>query len=81
MATRLVADELDFNLATLAAALLIIVIVILGDAGARTLDAAILGGGSVTIADVRIVELGWGGLVVLISDVGHFGIWDNFCRE
>lgn len=56
VATRLVADELDFDLAPLATALLVVIIVVVGRARARTLDAAALSG---AIADgMRIVELG-----------------------
>ena len=56
VATRLVADELDFNLAPLATTLLIVIIVVVGRARARTLDAAAL---SCAIAyGMRIVELG-----------------------
>lgn len=73
MAARLVADELDLNLATLTAALLVIVIVVVGSARSGALDATRLSGDRVSIADrVRVVKLGWGGLVVLVSDVGHF---------
>lgn len=73
VATRLVADELDLDLATLAAALVVVIIVIFGCAGTGTLDAAILSDAGVAIADrMRLVELGRRGLVVLISDVGHF---------
>jgi hypothetical protein len=69
--TRLVADKLDLNLATLATALLIVVIVVVGGAGAGTFDAATFD--RIAIADrVRLVEVGRGGLVVLIRDVGHF---------
>ena len=69
VATRLVADELDLNLAPLATTLLVVIIVVVGRTRARTLDAAAL---SCAIADgMRIVELGRGGLVVLIGDVGH----------
>ena len=39
--TRLVLDELDLNLSSLAAGLVIIVVVVVGS-GARTLDAAVL---------------------------------------
>ena len=72
VATRLVADELDLNLATLAAALLVLVILVVGGRGSLALDTARLGGSSVAIA-VRLVELGRRGLLVLIRDVGHDG--------
>jgi hypothetical protein len=71
MPSRLVADELDFNLPSFAAALLIIVIFVVCGRWALALHAAgFLDGGA--IADgVSIVELGRRGLVVLICDVGH----------
>ena len=73
VAARLVADELELDLAALAAALLVVVIVVVGGARAGALDAATLTDGGVAIADgMRVVELGGRGLVVLISDVGHF---------
>jgi hypothetical protein len=69
VATRLVADELDLNLATLATTLLIVVVVIIiGRALALTLHAATLGGSTIA---VRVVEVAGRGLVVLIGDVGH----------
>ncbi len=49
----------------------VIVVIIIGGAGARTLDAAGLACGA--IADrMRVFKLGRRRLVVLISDVGHF---------
>ncbi len=72
MAARLVADELDLDLAALAAALLVVVIVVVSRARAGALDAAGLGGG-VAVADrVGVVEVVRRGVVVLVSDVGHF---------
>lgn len=72
MAARLVADELDLNLAALAAALFVVVVVVVGGR-ARSLDAAIVG--VVAIADrVRVVELRGRRLVVLVGDVGH-DVW------
>lgn len=89
MATRLVGNEFDLDLATLAAALLVVV-VIAASRGTRAFDTArnIAGG---AIASV-IVEIGRGGLVVLIRDVGHIvlrGItkrlkrvsWWRYCFE
>lgn len=72
--SRLVADELNLNLTTLAATLLVIIIVIVGSAGALALDSTRFGGAcTCAVADrLRVVELGRGRLVVLIRDVGHF---------
>lgn len=71
VATGLVVDELDLNLATLAAALLVIVIVVVGGAGTLALDASVLS--DAAVANLRLVEVGRRGLVVLIGDVGHCG--------
>jgi hypothetical protein len=81
VATRLVTDELDLDLSTLAAGLLVIVIVILGSCSARALSATSqlrdVGRGGSAIADgVGVVEVGGGGLVVLVGDVCH-GVCDN----
>lgn len=54
MATRLVADELDLNLATLAAALVVIVVLFISRRGALSLDAARVG---CAIADGVVVEV------------------------
>lgn len=71
VATRLVADKLDLNLPPLTAALLVVVVVIVGS-GARSLDAATLAGGAIANR-MRVVELGGRRLVVLVGDVGHDG--------
>lgn len=74
VATRLVADELDFDFAALAAALVIIIIIVIGRGRAGALDTA---GFVVDIAiahGMRVVKLGGRGLFVLIGDVGHFGM-------
>lgn len=74
VSARFVADELDLNLAAFTAALLIVVIIVVGSAWTGAFDAASLAGDRIAIADrMRIVKLCWGGLVVLICDVGHFG--------
>lgn len=74
MATRLVADELDLDLAALATALLVVIIIVV--VGAGTLHAARVIDGSVAVADVvSLVELVGRGLVVLIRDVGHCSVW------
>lgn len=75
VAARLVADELDLNLATFAAALLVLLLLLFGRVGAGALNAAVLIDSSGAIADgMGLVELGGrrGCLVVLLSDVGHF---------
>lgn len=72
VATRFITNKLDLDLATLTAALLIVIIIVVGDTSARALDATGLVGGSVAIADMGIVQLVGRGLVVLIGDVGHF---------
>lgn len=69
MATRLVLDELDLNLSSLAAGLVVVVVVIVGS-GARTLDAAVLhahGAIAVVVDGRRRV------LVVLGNFAGHGG--------
>lgn len=73
VATRLVGDELDLNLATLAATFLIIVVVVVGgDAGSRALGATGVAR-RVAIADrVGVVEVVGRSLIVLVGDVGHF---------
>lgn len=74
MATRLIADELDFDLAALAAALLVVIIIVIGRGRAGALNAAGLVVVGIAIAHgMRLVELGGRGLFVLIGDVGHFG--------
>lgn len=69
VAARLVRNELDLDLASLATTLLI-VIVIAASRWARTFDAS----GTLARSAVsgRIVELGGRGLVMLVRDVGHF---------
>lgn len=72
MATRLVGDELDLNLATLATWLVVVVLIIVGGRWALALDSTVLVGCSISVADgVRIVKYRWAGLLVLIGDVGH----------
>lgn len=66
--TRLVADELDLNLATLTTALIIVVFIVIRGTLSRTLDTATLG---CTAIGLRIVEFGGRRLVVLFCDVGH----------
>ena len=70
MPTRLVLDELDLNLAPFAPGLVVIVVVVVGGAGTRTLDASTL---QSAIAVIQIVwSSGRVGLVVG-GDLGHVG--------
>lgn len=69
VATRLVGDELDLDLATLPAALVVVVIVAAGG-GARAFYAPISIAGRAVSG--MIIEVCWGGLIVLIGNVGHF---------
>lgn len=65
MATRLVLDELDLNLAALTARLVIVVVVVVGggsSAGPLALDAAVLGGA--IVVEVLVLILSGGGIVV-----------------
>lgn len=84
VATRLVTDELDLNLATLAIALLVIIIIVVG-CRASALNAATLTSNWVAIADVRVIKFGGRRLVVGIGDVGHFrrfgSKWSKVSRE
>jgi len=70
VSARLVADELYFNLATLTASLVVIVVVVVGRAGAGPFDAARFCSGAIA-GGVRLFEFGWRRLVVLVGDVGH----------
>lgn len=70
MATRLIADKLDLDLAALTAALLIIVVVVVHDGEAWPLSTTALGCRAVSDG-LCLVELVGRGLVVLLSDVGH----------
>lgn len=70
--TRLVANELYLNFATLATSLLIIIIVVVRDTSALALDATVFCRAGIAIADVGIVEFGGRSLIVLVCDVGHF---------
>lgn len=71
VAARLVADELDLNLATLAADLILIIVIVIGSGRTLALDATSLGGGRAIANRVRLVEVGGRGLVVLVGDVCH----------
>lgn len=72
MATRLVGDELDFDLAALSATLFVVIIVA-GSGWTSAFDAAGRIAGRAVAG--MIIELGGGGLVVLIGDVGHFVLY------
>lgn len=61
---RFILDELDFNLASLASRLVVVIVVVVGSAGSLALDAAILSAlNSIAIAN-GIVVAGRGMLVV-----------------
>ena len=69
VATRLVGDELNFDLATLASALLVVVVVVVCYTRAGALDTTRLGA---AVADgMAIVKVVGRRLVVLVGDVGH----------
>ena len=79
MSTRLVLDELDLDLASLATWLVIVIIVVVGGAGTRALDASALEG-AIAILEV----IGSGGRVGLVigSDLGHCcGLCCSCCWE
>jgi hypothetical protein len=68
--TRLVLDELDLDLATLATGLVIIVVVVVGGAGSLALDAAVLYLEAIAIANRVIVA--WRRISVVFGDfAGH----------
>lgn len=70
MTAGLVADEFNFDLATLAGALLVIIVVVVDRAWPLSLDAAALL--RAAIADrVRIVEIVGRRLIVLICEFRH----------
>lgn len=69
MATRLILNELDFDLSALATRLVIIVIVVVGSAHARAFGAAVVSG-AVTGGLLQVVL---GGRRVLFTDGGDVG--------
>ena len=74
VATRLVLDELDLNLATLAAGLVVVVVVLF--LVARALDAAIgilLAVGAIVVGGVCIVVDGRRRVLVVFGDFGGHG--------
>jgi hypothetical protein len=74
--TRLIRDELDLNLAALTAWLIIIIVVVVGGGRTLTLDtASIAASDVVAIAHgMAVVERRWRALLVVVCDVGHYGI-------
>jgi hypothetical protein len=68
VSTRLVLDELDLDLATLATRLVVVIVVVVGSAGTRSLDASAL---ERAIAILEVV--GSGGRVGLVigGDLSH----------
>lgn len=75
MPTRLVLDELDFNLSSLAAGLIVVVVIVVGSS-ARTLDAAVL---HAERAISVVVDGGRRVLVVLGDFAGHGGCRGRQC--
>lgn len=71
VATRLVANELDLDLATFAIALLIIIVVVVWCRSTLSLDTARLGSGVAIANGLGLVEFVGRGLVVLVGDVCH----------
>lgn len=71
VSARLVADKLDFNLAALASALFVVIVVVVGRRRTLTLDAARLGGRAAVADRVGVVHVGGRALLVLFGDVGH----------
>lgn len=71
MTTRLVLDELDLDLAPLAARLVVVVVIVVGGsgAGALALDAAIFGIAVVEVVGVVV----WVGGIVINQLGGHDG--------
>lgn len=76
MSTRLVSDELNLNLSTLATGLIIVIIVVVGGRWSLAFDAAVIAD-RIAISDGMFIEGGGRTLVVLIGDVGHY---DKFCE-
>lgn len=72
MATRLVGNELDLNLAALTSGLIIIIVIVVGSTWALALDTTILVVLRISVSNVGgILKYRWRRLLVLISDVGH----------
>ena len=68
VSTRLVLDELDLNLASLATRLVVVVIVVVGSAGTRALDTSALEG---AIAVLEVVRGGGRVGLVIGGDLSH----------
>jgi len=76
MTTRLVLDELDFNLPPLATRLVLVVIIILHlFVGARSLDTAAGIASSVAIAS-DLVVVAWRRVLVVLGDLGGHDVWE-----
>jgi len=69
---RLVGDELDLNLSSLASGLIVVVVIVVGSRGSLTFDAARLAH-RIAVSGGVLVEGRWRSLVVLVGDVGHCG--------
>lgn len=66
MTTRLISDELDLNLSSLASRLVIIVVVVVSSRGALAFDTATI----IAVSEGVVIE-GRGGALIVIGDVGH----------
>jgi hypothetical protein len=71
VSTRLVGDELNLNLSTLATGLIIVIVVVVGGRWSLAFDATVITD-RIAISDGMFVEGGGRPLVVLIGDVGHY---------
>jgi hypothetical protein len=77
VSTRLVLDELDFDLPPLATRLVFIVVFIVHVfVGPRTLDAAAGITSSVAIASDLII-VAWRGVLVVLGDLGGHDVWER----
>lgn len=73
MVVWFVVDEFDFNFVMFMVVFFVVVIVVVGSVRLGVFDVMRFFGDWVFIVDwVCVVEFGWGGLVVLVSDVGYF---------
>jgi hypothetical protein len=76
VSTRLISDELDLNLSTLAAGLIIVIIVVVCGGWSLALDATVIAD-RIAVSDGMLIEGGGRTLVVLVGDVGHY---DELCK-
>lgn len=65
MATRLIGDELDLDLSSLASWLVIIIVVVVGSGWSLAFDSAL-----VAIAETVVVEGGWRSIIGVLN-IGH----------